>query len=339
MDVEKNQIYFLSKNQMLEFLKSLIKSSQVFFSDDSNFEKKMNRKNHILWIKLGKGTDEFYSVVPGHEFMKGSLEDMDTKRGKRKETWINAAFFITPTTLESNEFYHETAINFLVKKYLSDVPAYSRAEFQWSNSKLDGDCVICFKKVEGTELEPMVPLLTAKEIHSILFQVFVAIRLAQHRIQLKHHDFHLKNIIITPSEKTEWVVETPEGVQTVPICGLEATIIDYGLSSATDPESKLRLKRADEKLLMNPGSGDTGDSWGVWDSTLEGDEGYDFAMLVESFVEELFLERPLSIPKLDLISNLQRFITVDFTDRGRPKEKNSLDWEKIFLFMSTYETK
>ena len=167
---------------------------------------------------------------------------------------------------------------------------------------------------------------------SVVAQVLVSIRLAQHRIQLKHHDFHLKNILVQPRESPgQWVVDTPEGTLTLPVC-MDATIIDFGLSSATDPETGKRFRRIDECLLIQRDDESTTSdgSWGVWGSDLENDEGYDMAMLVECLTEALFTKRPLDIEKVAFVTLLQPLVNVNFTSRGRPRENCTIDWKAVW---------
>jgi hypothetical protein len=91
--------------------------------------------------------------------------------------------------------------------------------------------------------------------------------------------------------------------------------------------------RLDEDLLTKPKKDEPSDDWGVWGPKLEGDTGYDVAMFVESFVEELFRDRPLNIPKLQVVSSLQELFDIDFTDRGRPMETCVVDWPKVFAVL------
>jgi len=188
-------------------------------------------------------------------------------------------------------------------------------------------------------LEDAVRSIAPEQLVSVLFQTLLAIRLAQDRIKLKHHDMHLGNVMLAETDIETETYTTPEGAQTIKLRGLRVVLIDYGLSSAVDPETGRWVKRLDEALLMADDKSDTDaestNSWGVWGEPLANDEGYDAAMLIESLTEALFEDRPLDIKKLDIISNLQRIVLTNFTDRGRPSEKTECDWGKIFTYLSS----
>lgn len=268
--------------------------------------------------------------------LTGVVDKIADSRGpsKKKCTWIDTAWVEDVDMVRANEFFHEAAISSLVKTYLADVPAFARSAYEGAALNIKGGHgYLSFRRVEGVELETVVNDLDADEMRSIMLQVFAAICVAQQRIQLKHHDLHLFNVIVSPTkdgDPTVWTVELPFGTVQIPIVGFHATIIDYGLSSATDPVSKKRIARLDEELLTKPKRDEPSDDWGVWGPELEGDTGYDAAMFVESFVEELFRDRPLNIPKLQIISSLQNLFDIDFTDRGRPTETCDVDWPLLF---------
>ena len=271
-------------------------------------------------------------------------------RGRRRAgvTCSNAAWCLTPKSLEGNEFFHELGVSMLVCRYLSDLPAYSktkllsaewkgesvfkaRAEFGNSKSWEPGPHLY-FSRVKARELEDELDGMTAPVLESVIKQVLVAIRMGQLRIKLKHHDLHLGNVLVEPCEDCVDTVETPEGVLQVPVTKFRAVIIDYGLSSAVDPETNASLRRLDESLIMRAPSNESAssDGWGVWGHELAGDEGYDVAMFTESLVETLFMERPLDIEKLKLVATLQHFVNIDFTDRGRPAERCGIQWAEVF---------
>lgn len=205
------------------------------------------------------------------------------------------------------------------------------------NIKIKEGNKLWFRAVSNpsVSLEDAALSISTKQLISIIFQTLIGLRLAQHRLKLKHHDLHLGNIMLAETDLEEAEYVTPEGTFKVKFCGFRAVLIDYGLSSAVDPETGLWVKRLDECLLMADQEEDDNDSWGVWGEPLDGDEGYDVAMLIESLTEAMFEERPLNINKLKIIAQLQQFASCNFTDRGRPSEKTKIDWAKVFLYLNS----
>jgi hypothetical protein len=270
--------------------------------------------------------------------LEGDVDKISDMRGtsKKKCTWVDTLWVEEGDSLKSNEFFHEAGISKLVKDHLFDLPTFARGALQ--TAKLDskgGRGWLTFLRVPGVELETVVNDLTLEDMKSVMLQVLASICIAQDRIQLKHHDLHLFNVLVHANDtpQQQWSVQTKYGLLHIPIAGMHASIIDYGLSSATDPESGKRLVRLDEDLLTKPKKDEPSDDWGVWGPKLEGDTGYDVAMFVESFVEELFRDRPLNIPKLQVVSSLQELFDIDFTDRGRPMETCVVDWPKVFAVL------
>ena len=302
------------------------------------FTKQMERVNHEVWAKvlLDDGPSVVYAVDKKKE-VKGTIACIRDKKEKNtaKHTWVDVSYSIQPSGCECNEFFNEAAICYLVKTHLADVPCFSRAAIQGIFPSKFGMCEMQFTAVKGIDLEDCLNSIPVEYIHSVIAQVLVSIRLGQQRIQLKHHDFHLKNILVEPRETPgQWIVDTPEGSLCVPLL-MDATIIDFGLSSATDPTTGKRFKRIDECLLIQQDDDDSSSngSWGVWGSELQGDEGYDMAMLVECLTEELFTKRPLEISKIALVASLQPLVNVNFTSRGRPRENCSIDWSQVWKIL------
>ena len=280
---------------------------------------------------------ETVTAVSVHkDCVKGVLlevADATEKSNKKKPfKWMPLAWIQDATTLRCNEFFHEVAMGFLCSKYMSDVPAFQNAAFIAGSHAGTGTSRIAFSKCPGEELEKILLNMNVDEMCSVIRQVLVGIRVGQERLRLKHHDLHLGNVLVEPTDIPEWNIQTPEGVIHIKSHGLKASIIDFGLSFATDPVSGLRLSRVDTELMVDETDSDC--SWGVWSSSLDGDEGYDVAMLVESLAEELFHERPLDVSKIAVVSALQKLVNVNFTDRGRPAEKTRVDWGAVFAATS-----
>lgn len=319
----------------------LITQSDKLVKYDKNtvFEKILEKENVETWTRvriLDKNPIQIVQGLDGRQ-IQGFVEDIDNDKGDPKKlcTWIDTAWVLDEQAKEmkSNEFFHEYLVNDLVKRYLSDIPSFSRAILQDAFYSKSKNCCLYFTKVdESAEMEDVLNDMNEEELRSVLLQVFASICLAQQRIQLKHHDLHLGNVLISPmKEKDEkvWNVKLPFGTYTIPLVNLHATIIDYGLSSATDPDSHIRYIRLDEDLLTKSDPEEEAE-WGVWGAELQGDEGYDVAMLVESMVEQLFTDRPLDIAKLKIVASLQKLVNIDFTERGRPMQRCSIQWKDIF---------
>ena len=321
------------------------------------FFKGYDLSNTWVAAKKDKGDDTCIVAVDG-KTCKAAAFTIRRSRGRKRTgvTCVNAAWCATQKSLEGNEFFHELGVSMLVCKYLHDVPAFSktrllgaewigesvfkaRAEFGNAEHWTPGPHLY-FAGVKARELEDELPAMPASVLDSVIKQVLVAIRLAQLRIRLKHHDLHLGNVLVEPCDDSEDVYDTPEGRVTVPILKYRAVLIDYGLSSAVDPETSMSLHRLDEPLIMRAPSNaskSSSDGWGVWGHELVGDEGYDIAMFVESLAEGLFVERPLPVDKIQLVSTLQHLVNIDFTDRGRPAERCSVSWQEVFRSVGVIE--
>lgn len=203
---------------------------------------------------------------------------------------------------------------------------------------------IYYTAAQGEKLEDLLLRISARDLLSIFLQLSAALCIAQKRIRLKHHDFHVENVLLEKDEEagaeaTAIEIDVPGvGTQRIARGAFRPVIIDFGLAYARDPDSKLSLRRLDEELMIGEGrngdddkfSVESDSSWGIWGGELDGDEGYDLAMLVESITEELFAQRPLAIAKLRICSELQSILPTDFTSRGRPTTATPLDWARVF---------
>lgn len=305
---------------------------------DATFRKEHELEFIATWTRVRVEDDKTAPEVHGFDgrIVQGPIEKISDCRGssKKKCTWIDTAWVEEGSAIKSNEFFHEACLSKLVKDHLSDLPVFARGCLESAVlAPKAGRGWLTFGRVQGVELETVVNDLEPDEMKSIMLQVLAGICVAQQRIKLKHHDLHLFNVLISPvkeDEPAQWDVETAFGTLHIPIVGFHASIIDFGLSSAVDPATGKRFERLDEELLTKPKRDEPSDDWGVWGPELEGDTGYDVAMFVESFVEELFRDRPLNIPKLQIISSLQELFDIDFTDRGRPTETCVVDWPRVF---------
>jgi len=336
-------VYKKSNQKMEAYLKDIVEKRSALKPSADRFDKILKLKETQTFAQVREGGTTLVAGFNKKE-IRGDVIKVDDYIGnsKKKCVWVNVAWSKDSEFFKSSEFVHEVAIGYLVRTHLIDLSVFSRAII------LDVSCdnhraVIGFRNLSpAIEFEDAIHELSTAQFASILLQVLSALCVAQHRIKLKHHDLHLGNIMVKAVEEDyEEIIETPVGVVKVPIVGFVATIIDYGLSSATDPETKLRHARVDEELLisrtrkeqeedMGQSVASEDDEWGVWSPQLDGDEGYDVAMLVESLTEELFKERPLNVEKIKIVAALQELVNINFTERGRPSEHCSIDWTKLF---------
>lgn len=341
--------------------------------DDAALCKTFDQSRLETWVRAAKAEGGIVVAdarEKGKEWRTASLEELSEVPEPRRDVsvptrWIDTAWVVEDKELRANEFFNEFAIAWLVAQRLSDLPQFSACALlggAWHAPRVDLPVVARTRRDIYTDhdapappktsrrasdhnklwfrlagdarmLDDVVDRLSIDQFRSVLQQVFVALRIAQARIALKHHDMHLGNVMITKTADGEETYETPEGPVTIRTHGIRALIIDFGLASATDPDSGLRVRRLDEELMLQSqedASDASGGSWGVWGSVLEGDEGYDVAMLVESITEELVHERPLNIPKLELLSRLQALVPTDFTRLGRPAERTRIDWAQVW---------
>jgi hypothetical protein len=151
-------------------------------------------------------------------------------------------------------------------------------------------------------------------------------------------------MVSSRTEQASIVLDSPEGLLTIPLVGYDATIIDFGLSSiCKDQEALIRL---DIDLLImghsatssqkSIASQDLGKSWGTWEPELENDTGYDYAMFVESITDTVLRERPLNLDKIKLLIKLGDLITTPFTDRNRPENPSLVNWKKVWAALELY---
>ncbi len=313
------------------------------------FVKGFNQDQLELWARLRTlpsryqdNTQTFHDVycVDG-TIVKGDIDLLEPERGvsRRFCTWANVNWALDTygKTLRCNEFYHEALLSYAVRTEMHDLPMFTRAALMEVNAKRR---TLTFKNVGGQDLDTIIHRMTVAELHSTIAQVLVGIRLAQHRLRLKHHDLHLGNVMVSPrSEKSSMIIDTPEGMLAIPLVGYDATIIDYGLSSISkDQEALIRLDI--DMLIMGHSATssqksvspqDLGKSWGTWEPELENDTGYDYAMFVESITDTVLRERPLNLDKIKLLVKLGELITTPFTDRNRPENPSLVDWSKVWI--------
>jgi hypothetical protein len=309
------------------------------------FAKKFKPEQVDIWIRLRTEPSHFQ----GNSFVdvwttdgtvaRGDIDVMQDSRGysRRFCTWVNALWALDnyAKSLRCCEFFHEALLSYAVKTALGDIPVFARAALCEINVRKR---TLVFRNTQGKDMDSRIMRMSLVELKSAIAQVLVALRIAQHRLSLKHHDLHLGNVMVTPRATSgTWVVQTPEGLLNVPLEGYDATIIDFGLSSIVQDDKA--LVRLDIDLLIAGNSATSsrassastiGKSWGAWDPDLSRDTGYDFTMFVESVTETVLRIRPMQMDKIVLVYALQKLISTPLTDRCRPVNHSMIEWSKVW---------
>lgn len=132
----------------------------------------------------------------------------------------------------------------------------------------------------GQPLEDLLPSLTLPDVQALVLQVLIALAWAQDKVHFKHHDLHTGNVFARPiGVPRTW--RAPWGsAYTLPATRWRAVVADFGLSAATDPDSKVRFSRADY-CLMDVDE----DEWGDWTNALYEYEAYDVVVFLMSMLD------------------------------------------------------
>jgi len=163
--------------------------------------------------------------------------------------------------------------------------------------------------------------LTTPRLKSVLLQVMVALYWAQHLHHFKHHDLHSSNVFFHNEDVPElWSLPDGRKVR-LPDTSIRAVIADFGHASITD--DGYRFTRMDVKDL------DVGPGWGRWNSRLEGNEGYDLAVLLQSLLSEV---EDLSSQKFlwQLLYAMKSVHPFRMTKLGRPSENVRVKMHDLF---------
>jgi serine/threonine protein kinase len=189
------------------------------------------------------------------------------------------------TILHCNEYINEAAVGRIVSKL--PVPNVIRLHDAW----IERGTGYLLMDYGGHSMSRAMVDYSLAEFQSIVLQTLCTVALAFEQCRLKHHDIHLDNVFVNRLRKgmmhndkdlssaKYWAYRIDaETTVFVPHMNLLAKIGDFGLASATDPESKVRIERIDYPLL------DTGEiEWGTWNGTLENQESYDIVTFLTKF--------------------------------------------------------
>jgi hypothetical protein len=133
----------------------------------------------------------------------------------------------------------------------------------------------------GVSLEDVIYKMKLSQFKSIILQILISLCWAQKVSYFKHHDLHSGNAFMK-RRNVKKIWELPSGSTiTLPDTNYQAIIADFGLSSITDPRTKTRHCRLDYGILDTDERG-----WGAWEEGLEGNEGYDIAVLLHSLIDD-----------------------------------------------------
>ena len=90
----------------------------------------------------------FDAVEKGKEHQAVITEISSFPDSKEKiKKWIQAAFVVSESRLECNEFFHEVAINLLLSKYCADLPMFAQSQMVAASWHVtDPNCVKCEKR-------------------------------------------------------------------------------------------------------------------------------------------------------------------------------------------------
>lgn len=197
--------------------------------------------------------------------------------------------------MRCNEFLTEALVGLIVTNSIGHkVPHIVQTKDLWISDATG----YILQEYAGRSMFKNMADLSFDEFKSIIVQCLVTLSICQKEVSLKHHDLHLDNVFIKTLKAKDpdgakllasdtWLYKLSDGL-TISIMhhGLLAKIGDFGLASATDPVSKIRIQRADMDLL------DAGEAeWGQWTPDLEDHTAYDALVLLSKF----FLEEERSM--------------------------------------------
>ena len=185
-----------------------------------------------------------------------------------------------------NEYLNEALVGHIVTKNLQSVPHFIGTRDFW----ISGATGLVLQDYGAHSLLKCMADLSIDEFKSIVAQTLVALAIGQESVALKHHDVHLDNVFVVRLKQTDpllqqpvwsYSLKKPDGTRvTVCIkhCGVLAKLGDFGLGSATDPETAIRVERLDYPIL------DGADiEWGHWNGQFKANEAYDALVFLSKF--------------------------------------------------------
>jgi serine/threonine protein kinase len=248
--------------------------------------------------------------------------------------------------LQPNEYLNESMVGLLITKHC-DIPHFVKTYGAW----IQNSTGFILQEFGGHSMQKHMADMTLKEFKSCLVQVLVALAYAQNKIHLKHHDVHLENVFINRLKDTDlskdkklkssktWSYTLSKCTVFVDHEDILVKLADYGLASATDPETKIRFERADYELLDS-----TECEWGQWSGKLQTQKMYDAVVFLSKFfmseekglcrtecsawAQKVYMEMKLKWPEIEC-SNIGRPFR-DHEGRSSIEELFELDIFKEF---------
>lgn len=265
LDLETQNLWAVVTRNKRAILRGHSKTNVLYINND-----KLDAKEWLeTWCKNFLGREE--CTLAKIAWLEQDLEEK--KDGSKK-------------LIRPNEYLNEAIIGLVVAKYLCpEIPHFVKTHCAWIQKSTG----FILQEFGGQNMFKHMGDLDLDEFKSCVVQVLAALAFAQSKIHFKHHDVHLDNVFINRLKDTEhlgvklnsemyWSYKFPMNELFVKHCGLLVKLGDFGLSSATDPESQIRFERADYELLDGSEC-----EWGEWSGNLESQKMYDALVFLSKF--------------------------------------------------------
>jgi len=180
----------------------------------------------------------------------------------------------------STSYIHEAMIGNLV----SEIPFFAKTIAAYSGYR-HGNIIMDYA---GKPVDFFLDDMDLDDLKSVIQQVMIGLHIAQEKYKFKHHDLHIGNVFlekIDPSYKFESKYKLNEDIEIqLKTLKYKVCIGDFGFSSATNPETKVRYSRCDFHLNTSGAK-----YWGKWDANLGNNTGYDILLFLGFLLEEIVI--------------------------------------------------
>jgi len=220
-----------------------------------------------------------------------------------------------------NEFITEYAVSLCLERVVNPFlpyPVFSIIDDAWTtanhyNFSMD---------YAGISLDKAKLSLT--QLKSVVLQILLALERAQNSVYFKHHDLHPGNVFVKFQKVPELWNSFSSTTYRLPDCSVSANIIDYGLSAATDYDTKIRYARVDYSLL------DIDRVWGNWNHKLDDNNAYDISVFLYILSQSVLVSSHKSWLK-GILSIFRKQVTpkLSISRIGRPLSNNTIDLSKF----------
>jgi len=278
IDLNDQNIYCIAINTKRTTLRGT-PSNDILFKSESKTETKLWQETWCTHCNCSDARKN--SVVAKISYLEGPSIDRD---GATSVVYVN-------------EYLNEAIVGIILRTTLRQtIPNFVWTHEAWIQNATG----LILQDYGGSSLRKLMPSLSLPAFQSLVLQVLCALSVAQQKTHFKHHDMHLENMFVNPTEGNRelettfpkaskaltwsYPLKTSNGQSfsiNVPMHGYFARIGDYGLASCTEPNTKTRFERADYDLL------DAGETeWGSWNGRLDGNLSYDMITFLCSFFLE-----------------------------------------------------